>query len=598
MNLAARLANGRERVKGRVARPANFYLGDATRWMIGVGLAVGIGLSLAVLLPPLAALPSDPAVITRVAGVVLQAQAAMMAISLAVMAFIVGGVQRRRDVDDPLYEWFLDRARIRPVFALSAWSLLGTGAAFFLAELGIGQPNPNLLLFAGGSIGASIFSTVGFALWALRTLQPSRYREYKRVVTIDQVQRASARYAREVIRSESPDLRHTIWARSEGRAADRALERIVDDAERTIRDGRFVDFRDSIDLLRDCVSVAIEEGSPDPERLSPFVTKAHFSDWPIRRPLSHGLYRLRTMALAGGRPDYANLIHVQSREWLSIGTVKQHLLLVDLAIALLRDEYRLTQRFSGSANLSLDWSIKRLIRVAFEHLIAVADGEELEVSDAARYELSIDLIGLLQEWAGDLLDRGEVDPLAEWLDQAGNYMGVMSWEDTEAHRLGVMMHSRRPSLMSHLRLAVAAIAGRALQHGNDAALDLWVNEMDYGAPPAFPVERVTSDMALLNWTPALAVLDESWKQWLQADISGSEAPFSKSNRYPLMAYLWLAARENSIRAVPPEGTVVADLRQLYRRHRRSVLERVSGDESRRLEVDEEIWRWLGPPLPR
>ena len=30
-----------------------------------------------------------------------------MAISLSIIVFIVGAVQRREEVDDPLYEWFV-----------------------------------------------------------------------------------------------------------------------------------------------------------------------------------------------------------------------------------------------------------------------------------------------------------------------------------------------------------------------------------------------------------------------------------------------------------------------------------------------------------
>ena len=526
MFFANRIADAWKLVKTYVVLRLYIQRSGSMRWMTGIGMIVGLGLSISILLPSLALLPPETDVISRVIGVVLQAQAAMMAISLAVMAFIVGGIQRRGDVDDPLYEWFLDKAQVRPVFALTALSTLGTGAAFFLVELGIGDPNPNLLLFAGGSIGVSILTTVGFALWALRTLEPSRYRDYKRAVTIEQVRSASVGYAQEVIRSESPDLRQTVWLPREGRAADRALERIIDDAERTIRDGRFVDFRDSMHLLGDCADVAIEEGAPDLEQLSPFVTKAHFSDWPIRRPLHHGFYRLRATALREGREDYANLIHEQCLGWLRNGTLKQHLLLIDLAIALLADEYRITQRFSGSANLRLEWSTQRLIRVTFEHMTAVAVDEELEIGDAVRYDISIDLIGQVQDWAGDLLDRDELDSLGVWLDRAGGYMAVMSWQETEANRLGTIERNSRPSILSHMRLSLAAIAGRALQSGNEAALDLWLSEMDHGAPPAFPGDQLASDMSLLRWTPALRVLDETWKKWLQNDTGRRRAASS------------------------------------------------------------------------
>ncbi len=589
MPFAARIANSWERLKPTL----KLYLGDSVRWMIGIGLAVGLGLSISMVLPPLALLPSEPATISRVVGVVLQAQAPTMVISLAVMALVVGGIQRRRDVDDPLFDWFLDKAWIRPVFLLSVISTLGTGTAFFLVELGIGQPSPNLLLFAGGSVLASVGSTVGFALRGLSILRPSRYRDYKRAVTIDQVRSASAGYAQEVLRSESPERRRTDWLVMQCRAADRALERIIDDAERTIRDGRFVDFRDSIDLLGECAGAAIEEGTPDLEQLSPFVTKAHFEDWPIRRPLHHGFYRLRATALREGREDYANVIHEQCREWLSTGTLKQHLLLVDLAVALLADEYRITQRFSGSTDLKLEWSTQRLIRVSFEHLMAVAANENLEVSDAARYDISIDLIGHLHDWAGDLLIRNDLESLGIWLDRARTYMAVIWHEGSEPHRVGTMAQRNGPSLSSNMNLAVASIAGRALQIGNDAALDLWMQEMDYGMPPAFSKDQVASDMSLLRWTPGLPVLNARWGEWLKSDVGRKHSPFAKSNRYPLLGYLWLAARQSSIRDVCPEAGVRSDLLSLYGHNRKMVLDRVSVNENHRSEIDGELQEWVG-----
>lgn len=329
------------------------------------------------------------------------------------------------------------------------------------------------------------------------------------------------------------------------------------------------------------------------------MTKAHFDDWPIRRPLHHGFYRLRATALREGREDYANVIHEQCREWLTTGTLKQHLLLVDLAVALLADEFRITQRFSRSADLALEWSTQRLIRFSFEHVIAVAADESLEISDAARYDISIDLIGQLQVWAGDLLTRNDLESLGVWLERARAYMAVMWHEGTEPHRLGTMAHGSSHSLSSHVNLAVAAIAGRALQIGNDAALDLWGQEMDYGMPPAFSKDQVASDMPLLKWTPALPVLNAKWEGWLKSDVPRKHSSFAKSNRYPLLGYLWLAARKSSIRDLRPEPGVRNELLSLYAYDRKMLLDRAFVNENRRSEIDGELQEWVGliPPPP-
>lgn len=236
--------------------------------------------------------------------------------------------------------------------------------------------------------------------------------------------------------------------------------------------------------------------------------------------------------------------------------------------------------------------------MVFAHLIAVAADEGLETSDAARYDISIKLIGHLQSWAGDLVDRDELDSLGVWLEGARNYMGVMSREEGEAHRLGLLVPDRRPSsISSHMRLSVAALAGRALQIGHDPALDLWANEMNRSAPPAFLADQATSDMSLLKSPSAFRVLEGTWKKWLAADASRRDALFWKPNRYPLLCCLWLAIRDSSFRETRPEPRVKSELWSLYLSNRPMLLARGSDDEERRSQDDREILEWLGAVLP-
>ena len=171
-------------------------------------LLVGFGLAFALRLPPLSVLPADQADISGMVETVLQAQAAMMAISLAVMAFLVGGVRRHEDMDDRLYEWFLTKAFVRPVFALTAFLTLGTTAAFFMTKIWDTCAIPNLTLFAGGSMGLAVLVIISFALWALRILRPSQYRTFKAEVTTQAVKDAAVAYAKflsEIRAGEAPD---------------------------------------------------------------------------------------------------------------------------------------------------------------------------------------------------------------------------------------------------------------------------------------------------------------------------------------------------------------------------------------------------------
>ena len=76
-----------------------FWTGTLPSLVVAVGL-VGGGLTLAVLLGDLDGLPESGATISGILETVLQAHSAMMAISLAVVAFIVGSLQRREELDD------------------------------------------------------------------------------------------------------------------------------------------------------------------------------------------------------------------------------------------------------------------------------------------------------------------------------------------------------------------------------------------------------------------------------------------------------------------------------------------------------------------
>ena len=154
---------------------------------------------------------SDADTARAIVQVVLLAQAPLMAISLAVMVFIVGGVQRRDDLDDPLYEWFLARAFVIPVFFATIVLSLATAAAFFLSRTGSAGDVANLAVFSGASLGAAVLILLAFVIRALHVLRPGQYRQYKRDATIHQVVAAARSYLSYTASPDRDEVRSKNW---------------------------------------------------------------------------------------------------------------------------------------------------------------------------------------------------------------------------------------------------------------------------------------------------------------------------------------------------------------------------------------------------
>ena len=73
-------------------------------------------------------------------GPLLGAQAAIAALTLAVTLFVMQGVSARRDVDDRMYQEYVRRSWVKPIFWGSIIAVGVTGLALLAEELGTGAP--------------------------------------------------------------------------------------------------------------------------------------------------------------------------------------------------------------------------------------------------------------------------------------------------------------------------------------------------------------------------------------------------------------------------------------------------------------------------
>ena len=117
----------------------------------------------------------------------LGAQAAIAALTLAVTLFVMQGVSARRDIDDRMYQEYVRRSWVKPIFWGSVVAVGVTGLALLAEELGTGAPlvgsSPglrNLTLLAAIAFLVNLGLPVLLFERAIRLAQPDRWRMLRR----------------------------------------------------------------------------------------------------------------------------------------------------------------------------------------------------------------------------------------------------------------------------------------------------------------------------------------------------------------------------------------------------------------------------------
>ncbi len=398
-----------------------FWTGTFPSLVVSIAI-VGVGLTLSVLLPPLDVLPSESSTIIGIVETVLQAQAAMMAISLAVMAFIVSGVQRRQDLDDPLYEWFLTRAFVRPVFALTVSLTLGTAGAYFLVRIWTSMAPPNLVLFAGGSIGVAIAVIVAFAFVALRILRPSRFRDFQREVTLSSVKKAGGLYADYLKAFQCDKCGDGHRELKAGNEANRAMQRVVDDAERATREARFTDFEESTQTLMQALRELIAESSLSVNIENHDKIAAAPLPWPVGLVLTLGLERMDRLCLRERYADHSTRIHHLRQDWLRYAIGKGHEEALRSGLASLEREIIVAHLEATKEKRQMVSARARLM--VFSYAKSVRLHTNYPLNSTQRFLLSCLFIECVQRYAGLLLEQGDYAEAREWVRDLIGYVFV------------------------------------------------------------------------------------------------------------------------------------------------------------------------------
>ena len=276
-------------------------------------------------------------------GAILGAQAAMTAIFLAAMIFIVEAVHRREDLDDPLYELFLRKSWARWVFCAAVWLFVGTAGVYLIGSVtqwsaSVGGNRGDILGLASLVLAALI--VLAFLLRALHILRPTTYREGKREVTVAQARAAVQARGQGSESQRLLDLFGRTWRGEFTEAEDqanRAVERVADDAHRAIANARLTDVLDAIATLESVAAAVAGEMQVVVEK-TPDALPDRRSDWPMYGSMNVGVHRLMRAAYSQGNPDVTTPTSEAMRSRLERSVERGNELFVAVILNVMHDE--------------------------------------------------------------------------------------------------------------------------------------------------------------------------------------------------------------------------------------------------------------------
>ena len=238
-------------------------------------------------------------------GALLGAQAAIAALTLAVMLFVMQGINARRDVDDRVYAEYISRSQVWPVFVGSMSAVAVTGAVLaterLISDAGtIAQAVPgipNLAILAVGALFVSLAAPVVLFARAIILAEPEHWQSLRLDVNKREVSEAVGAYLSRIRRR---DLGILIPSAGE-RTANQAIRALLDDARRAMDERRYGELVRSLNSIKTLVLYAMDEiENAGVEWRRP----GSDADWPPLEELGRMLYSFREEMIRAGNRDY------------------------------------------------------------------------------------------------------------------------------------------------------------------------------------------------------------------------------------------------------------------------------------------------------
>lgn len=275
---------------------------------VGVTVSCWVGLLVA---PSPSWMPSVSAS-RGVLEVFLGAQAAIAALTLAVMIFVLQAVSARRDVDDRKYREYLRRSHVRLAFAASIAAVGFTGAALLLVQPGgldertVELPGlRNLLLVGAIAFTSNLVFTAYLFNKTLGLTQPGAWRALVHDINEQAVRISVNAYLLRTDRvtdSDEPSVGDVLGRDPDEGSADDAIVAILDDALRAVGDRRSGEFEAALESLKNLTEYAMSEIEARGRHWGPPGSPPR---WPPAYELHRRLYVFREELLDRGGREHA-----------------------------------------------------------------------------------------------------------------------------------------------------------------------------------------------------------------------------------------------------------------------------------------------------
>ena len=433
---------------------------------------------------------------TEVLGALLAAQAAIAALSLAVVLFALERVSARPDADDRIFEEYVRRSWMRPLFLGGLVAVASTGSVLVAGELAdqgapIAEAAPglrNFIVLAGAAFFASVALPAVLFDRAVRLARPGAWRDLRRKVNEQNVRDAVrvflARQER-LQRRDFGDGENGFIAElsrdlGEG-SADEAIRAVLEDAGRAIDERRYADFRRSLDSVEQLVKYAMVELSKQGWQWDEPGSEA---TWPPLAELDWNLYPLREAVVRRGDREHADELASLDRQLVWLGMVRGCGELFSTALQGWDSNYDLAARIGNREFRELfRRRASRDLDIVLQHL---GDRDPAYLADAVRHHATILFLAL---------ERGHTDDFHWLLSEFG-----VNWAN--AKTLWSYSGERRPGdadiqdiewMHRYIIMGLAGCSMMLAQRGRMADAQPY----NQAARSVFSsVERLTHDFAL------------------------------------------------------------------------------------------------------
>ena len=462
-------------------------------------------------------------------GAMLGAQAAIAALTLAVMLFVMQGVNARRDVDDRIYAEYIRRSQVWPVFVGSMSAVAVTGAVLaterLIGDAGTiaqGVPGiPNLAILAVVALFVSLAAPVLLFARAIILSEPEHWQSLRLDVNKREVSQAVGVYLNRIRRR---DLGILIPGPGE-RTANQAIQALLDDARRAMDERRHGELVRSLDSIKTLVSYAMEEIESAGVEWRPPGSDA---DWPPLEELGRMLYSFREEVIRAGNRDYLHELLSLDHWFVYTGLNRPCGELFTFGLNGYRWNYQISTRVGSQ-------DFHGMLRDRFfSNLEILTFGYEPE----ALLPFMLEVIRHQGNVLGDALHSNRVDDF-RWLhSEFGSILSnILEQWNMEAGFSGdqIEEYSR---LARENRLALMGLAGHA------AVLDI-SGDLSDAAPYLAVAREVYGNPAVLAEDISVALLFEpfersvsyrQWDQWEVPEHIGGWAGVVAPERHPLTCF--------------------------------------------------------------